>query len=72
MPASGGHSLADIVNAAWKAYLTKDFWSEKTVPNARKFEVISELAFKSIEVLEYQTRVWSYQNRTTKKDVAEV
>ena len=72
LPASDGHSLADVVNAAWKAYLTEDFWSEKTVPNARKFEVISELAFKSIEVLEYQTRVWDYQKRTMKKDVAEV
>jgi hypothetical protein len=56
-PASEDVCFADIVNAAWRAYLTPDFWPEETVPSARKFEVISELAFKSIEVLEYQTRM---------------
>jgi hypothetical protein len=56
-PASDDVCFADIVNAAWRAYLTPDFWPETTVPSERKFEVISELAFKSIEVLEYQTRM---------------
>jgi hypothetical protein len=48
-------TFQDIVNAAWKVYLTPDLWPEKLVPPGRKFEVLSELALKSIEVLEFQT-----------------
>jgi hypothetical protein len=50
-------SFGDIINAAWKAYLEPDFWQEDMVPSERKFEIISELTFKSIEVLEYNTRM---------------
>jgi hypothetical protein len=48
--------LGDIINAAWSAYLDPSFWPERLIPHDRKFEVISELALKSIEVLEFQTR----------------
>jgi hypothetical protein len=56
-PAFGASlKFADIINAAWSAYLKPDFWPERLVPSERKFEVISELALKSIEVLEFDMR----------------
>ena len=56
-PASVDVCFADIVNAAWRGYLEDNLWPARTVSDDRKFEVISELTFKSIEVLEYRQRM---------------
>jgi hypothetical protein len=56
-PASGDVTFVDIINAAWRVYLEPHIWPGDGVPASRKFEIISEIALKSIEVMEYNIRM---------------
>lgn len=54
VPATGAESLANILNAGWKAYLDADLWKEIPHVQRRKREVLSELILKSVEVFEIE------------------
>ena len=59
-PAQNAESLAHILNAAWKAFGTTDFWSNvpqiqnQQSPAEFKEKILKELVLKSIEVFEFE------------------
>ena len=56
-PPNNPLSLADIINAAW-LFVDEEFVAFDTTDNSRiKFEWISEVAFKAIEIFEYNWRI---------------
>jgi hypothetical protein len=52
-PAQSAVSLANILNAGWRAFHDENLWSGITQVKSRK-AVLKELLLKSIEVLEYE------------------
>ena len=56
-PASQAASLADIINAGWKIRLDPNSWEAFDFDEATARTILNELVYKTIEVLEYETRV---------------
>lgn len=54
VPATSTDGLASIVNAGWKAYHDKDFWSGIPDLHKKKGEVLRDLILKNIELLEIE------------------
>jgi hypothetical protein len=49
--------LADIINAGWKIRLDPSSWEAFDFDEATARTILNELVYKTIEVLEYETRV---------------
>ena len=58
IPASDVNSLADIINAGWKAYVDPNLWEQNHSP-MQKFSALNELILKTVEVLEFEIRMRS-------------
>lgn len=56
VPPRRPNSLVSILNAAWDAYQNKDLWIKRKEIKDKK-RTLKELVLKSIEVLEYNSRV---------------
>jgi hypothetical protein len=56
-PASQAASLADIINAGWKIRLDTSSWEAFDFDEATSRTILNDLVYKTIEVLEYETRV---------------
>lgn len=59
VPAFEVDNLADIINAGWKAWLDNRLWENIPSVAGRRREVLNELILKSIEVMEFETRIRS-------------
>jgi hypothetical protein len=56
-PASQANSLADIINAGWQIRLNPTSWEAFGFDEATARTTLSDLVYKTVEVLEYETRV---------------
>jgi hypothetical protein len=56
IPAENVFSLADIINAAWKANNNNNLWKEMDINEEKRIEIISNLSLKTIEVLDIEQR----------------
>jgi hypothetical protein len=54
VPAEKCICLADILNAAWKAYRDSDFWGASQQAPTKRDEVLKELVLKNIEIFEIE------------------
>lgn len=54
VPTSGTKSLADIINAGYKAYHDGGLWSDKEEIKENKHSILYDVILKSIEVLEIE------------------
>ncbi len=54
IPAEQCKSIADILNAAWKAYEQPDFWKDKPQMANNRDKVLKELVLKNIEIFEIE------------------
>ena len=48
------HRLADILNAAWKAFRQPDFWKDSPQVFEKKDLILKELVLKNIELFEIE------------------
>jgi hypothetical protein len=55
-PSNHADSFVEIIAAGWHAYLDDNFWDRNILPS-EKIDILSELIFKSIEVMEFHRRV---------------
>jgi hypothetical protein len=56
-PASQANSLADIINAGWQIRLNPTSWEAFDFDEATGRTILNDLVYKTVEVLEYETRV---------------
>jgi hypothetical protein len=56
-PASQANSLADIINAGWQIRLNPTSWEAFDFDEATGRAILNDLVYKTVEVLEYETRV---------------
>lgn len=54
VPAERCVTVADILNAAWSAYLDEAFWSESSIPEGRRAKILKDLVLKNLEVMEIE------------------
>ncbi len=54
VPAEGCKTLADILNAAWVAYLDNDLWRDVEQVRDKRDKVLKELILKNIELFEIE------------------
>jgi hypothetical protein len=54
VPASGTNSLADIINAGYRAYHDDHLWEDRKELLGRKYPILFDVILKSIEVLEIE------------------
>lgn len=54
VPSSHAGSLANILNAGWRASLDDSFWKDMPHVQLRKREILNEIVLKSIEVFEIE------------------
>jgi hypothetical protein len=57
VPAEKCRTLADIINAGWKAWEDDHFWDHLPFPKVDKNRAIKELILKNIETLEFEALV---------------
>lgn len=55
-PAQGSSGLSAVLNAGWRALLTKDFFPGSW-PEDKRTELLSDLVLKSLEILEIEQRL---------------
>lgn len=61
-PASATKTLADIVNAGWKVRLDWDFWSKFNFDDQARLDILNDLVFKTMEVMEFETKTKATAN----------
>lgn len=54
VPAEGSQTLADILNAAWAAFLNQRFWEDISQIKVKREKVLKELVLKNIEIFEIE------------------
>jgi hypothetical protein len=57
VPAQGAGSMANIINAGWELYIEMAKSRSGLESNDGEFEILNNLMFKSLEVLEYEMKV---------------
>jgi hypothetical protein len=58
IPAERAGSLANIVNAGWRAYLENDLWqSIEAINQSNKKSILFDLILKNIELLEFEEKL---------------
>ena len=57
IPAQGAGSIANIINAGWECYIELTKSGSGLGGSDGEFEILNNLIFKSLEVLEYEMKV---------------
>ena len=56
-PAENARCFGNIISAAWKVYKHFDNFASEIEDRKEAFEILNNLSYKSLEVLEYETKV---------------
>jgi len=56
MPTEDSGGIASILNAGWRALLTKNFFAKQELED-KKAEILSDLILKSLEIFEMEQRI---------------
>jgi hypothetical protein len=59
-PASGIKSLGDIINAGWKIRLDWALWDKFGFSEKVKIDVLNDLVYKTMEVMEFESKMKAY------------
>lgn len=55
-PASSTKTLGDIVNAGWKLRLDWSLWAKFNFNDQSRLDILNDLVFKTMEVMEFETK----------------
>jgi hypothetical protein len=61
-PASSTKTLGDIVNAGWKVRLEWPLWAKFNFSEKARLDILNDLVFKTMEVMEFETKTKSVTN----------
>jgi hypothetical protein len=56
VPSADAMCIGDIVNAGWSLYFDEVFWESQAMNEDSRLDVLNDLVFKTLEVMEYETR----------------